>query len=216
MGAAKSGKTFFIEKLVTELKRRNYKLGAFKHTSHSFGIDKPGKDSYRLKECGSIVGGIFSGDRITITRDFAEEQSIEKLAFDYFYDMDLVFIEGYGKGNLPKILILTSKDVKKEISKFNENEIIAIVGEGEIKTDLNYFGKYEIKKIADFIENNYIKAAKEDEVGLFVNNKPIVLNEYLKKLIGNVIKGIIESLKGVDEDIKGVEIKFKKKFKIRK
>jgi len=30
VGSAKSGKTFFIEKLVSELRRRKYKVGAIK------------------------------------------------------------------------------------------------------------------------------------------------------------------------------------------
>lgn len=210
VGSVKSGKTFFIENLVVEMKRRKYKVAAMKHTSHSFEFDQPGKDSYLLKECGSDAGGIFSSDRIALVKDFKGEENILKLAFDYFYDMDLVLIEGYRKAKLPKILILSSTDADKEIEKFERDQITAVVGEKEISTDLNYFGKYEIKKVADFIEENFIKTRKEDEIDLVVNDKPVELNNYLKKLIGNVITGIIKSLKGVEEKIELVEIRFKK------
>jgi len=210
VGSAKSGKTFFIEKLVSELRRRKYKIGAVKHTSHSFEIDKPGKDSYRLKECGSSIGGIFSNDKIMIVKDLEEGEGIVKLVFEYFYDMDLGLIEGYREYKLPKILILASDEVEKEISNFNRDEIIAVIGTGKINTDLNYFGRYEIKRVADFIEKNYIKIYKEKEaVDLFVNGDQVILKDYLEKLVGNVIVGIVKSLKGGEKDIESIEIKYK-------
>lgn len=196
--------------MVSELRRRKYKIGAVKHTSHSFEIDKPGKDSYRLKECGSSIGGIFSNDKIMIVKDLEEGEGIVKLVFEYFYDMDLGLIEGYREYKLPKILILASDEVEKEISNFNRDEIIAVIGTGKINTDLNYFGRYEIKRVADFIEKNYIKIYKEKEaVDLFVNGDQVILKDYLEKLVGNVIVGIVKSLKGGEKDIESIEIKYK-------
>lgn len=209
----RSGKTSFIEKMVVELKRRNYKVGALKHSTHSFEIDSPGKDSYRLKECGSDVGGIFSSTRMALVKDLATEINFEKLAFEYLYDLDIVFIEGYKKGRFPKILLLTSNDVEKEVAEYPREDIVAVVGDRKIeKVDpsLKYFGKYEIKKVVDFIEEKYLKKDSYEAVDLFVNDKGIELNAYLKKLIGNVITGIIKSLKGVEGDIKAVEIKYRK------
>ena len=210
VGSAKSGKTFFIEKLVNELRIRKYKIGAAKHTSHSFEVDKPGKDSYRLKECGSSIGGIFSNDKMMIVKDLEKGEDVARLAFEYFYDMDLVLIEGYREYKLPKILILASDKIKEEADGFNKDEIIAVIGTGKINTDLNYFGRYEIKRIADFIEENYIKAyKKEAAVDLFINGKRVVLKDYLKKLVGNVVIGIVKSLKGGEKDIENIEIKYK-------
>ena len=196
--------------MVSELRRRKYKIGAVKHTSHSFEIDKPGKDSYRLKECGSSVGGIFSNDKIMIVKDLEEGEDIVKLVFEYFYDMDLGLIEGCREYKLPKILILASDEVEKEISNFNRDEIVAVIGTGKINTDLNYFGRYEIKRVADFVEKNYIKIYKEKEaVDLFVNGNQVMLKDYLEKLVGNVIVGIVRSLKGGEKDLKSIEIKYK-------
>ena len=36
-----------------------------------------------------------------------------------------------------------------------------------------------------------------------------MLKDYLKKLIGNVVIGIVKSLKGGEGDIKNIEIKYK-------
>jgi len=43
-----TGKTTLLEKLIAELKRRGYRVGAMKHDAHQFDIDREGKDSWRL------------------------------------------------------------------------------------------------------------------------------------------------------------------------
>lgn len=158
VGAVKSGKTSLIEELVRELKLKGYKVGTLKHTSHTFEFDKPGKDSHRLKVCGSDIGGIFSKESIGIIRDINDDRDFLKIVLNYFSGMDILLIEGYKKGKFPKILMLTSRDIEKEVADFDRDEIIALAGIGkEIKTDFNYFGKFEIKKIAEFLEKNFIK-----------------------------------------------------------
>jgi molybdopterin-guanine dinucleotide biosynthesis protein B len=210
IGSVKSGKTFFIEALVGELKRRKYKVGAIKHSAHSFEVDKPGKDSFRLKECGSDIGGIFSNDSIALVEDLSGSEDIFKLIFDNFYSMDIVFVEGYKKGKFPKILVLTSGDVKKETGAFGKDEIIAVVGESRVETDLNYFGRYEIKKVADFLVENFIKVYAAKEVELFVNEKSVVLNYQMQKVFKNIITGAVKSLKGLDGDIESIDLRYKK------
>jgi hypothetical protein len=144
-------------------------------------------------------------------KDLSGEEDVYKLIFDNFYSMDIVFIEGYKKGKFTKILVLTSGDVKKETGKFGKDEIIAVVGESKIETDLNYFGKYEIKKVADFLVENFIKVYAGKEIELFVNNKSVVLNYQMQKVAKNVITGVIKSLKGLDEDIESIDLRYKKK-----
>lgn len=122
-------------------------------------------------------------------------------------------MEGYKKGKFPKILVLTSGDIKKETGKFGKDEIIAVVGESKVETDLNYFGRYEIKKVADFLVENFIKVYAEKEIELFVNNKSVVLNYQMQKVVKNVITGVVKSLKGLDEDIESIDLRYKKKKK---
>ena len=54
IGKSGSGKTTVLEKLIVELKNRNYKLATIKHHSHrGFEIDQSGKDSWRFAQAGS-------------------------------------------------------------------------------------------------------------------------------------------------------------------
>ena len=45
-----TGKTTLLLKLVPILKRQGMRLTVVKHAHHSFDMDYPGKDSYRLRE----------------------------------------------------------------------------------------------------------------------------------------------------------------------
>ena len=157
VGVPKSGKTFFIEELTKELRSRDHKTGTLKHTSHDFEFDIPGKDSYRLKESGSSIGGVFSENRISITRDLNGDEDLSRIIEDYYFEMDILLVEGYKKGRFPKILITAGQDIKKELEEFKREEVIAVVGEGELGTELNHFGKYEIKRVADLLEKELIE-----------------------------------------------------------
>ena len=47
-----TGKTTLLTQLIPLLRARGIRLAAIKHSHHSFDIDTPGKDSYRLRKAG--------------------------------------------------------------------------------------------------------------------------------------------------------------------
>jgi len=212
VGAVKSGKTLFIEELVRELKLRNYRIGTLKHTSHTFDFDKPGKDSYRLKVSGSDIGGIFSRESIGIIRDIESSKDFLRIVLDYFDDVDLVLIEGYKIGKFPKILVLSSRNIEKEIADFNREEIIAVIDTGrktKMKTDFNYFGRFEIKKVADLLEENFIRRGVVEEVDLFINGKVATLNDDIKEATKNLSSKIMVNLKKSKEEVSDIVLRYK-------
>jgi len=209
VGQSGSGKTTFLEALVRELSRRKYRIGTLKHTSHTFEMDSEGKDSYRLKQSGSVIGGVFTNDSIGIVRDFNEKKDLDRIIADVFNDMDLVLMEGYKLGKYPKIVVLKEKDPENETREYNKDEIIAVVGEGEPDTGFNYYGKYEAKKIVDLLELEFIKPYCLQEIDLYINSKPVVLNDFVQKIVKNIINSIIDSLKGIDKKIKDIDLRFK-------
>lgn len=192
---------------------KGYRIGTLKHTAHSFQLDREGKDSYKLKNSGSKVGGIFNDDCIGIIKDFDVKEDQEKLIAVALNDMDLVLIEGYKLGKYPKILILGDNDFQQEIKGLRKDELIAIVGEGSMDTDLNCYGKDEIKKVAEFLELEFIKPYSVQDIDLYINNKPVVLNEFVQKVMKNIINGIIASLKGIDKKISLIDLWYYKSSK---
>ena len=55
IGRSGVGKTTYLEKLITELKSRNYRVGVIKHDIHGFEMDRPGKDTWRHAQAGADV-----------------------------------------------------------------------------------------------------------------------------------------------------------------
>ena len=54
-----SGKTTLIEKLIPVLRARGLTVSLIKHAHHGFGVDRPGKDSYRHRKagCSEVLAG---------------------------------------------------------------------------------------------------------------------------------------------------------------
>ena len=52
-GYSGSGKTTLIEQLIPRLSKRGLRVSLIKHAHHTFDVDQPGKDSYRLRAAGA-------------------------------------------------------------------------------------------------------------------------------------------------------------------
>ena len=48
------------------------------------------------------------------------------------------------------------------------------------------------------------------DVKLFVNGKEIVINEFVKKILGGMVSGAILSLRGIEEEWKDIQISITK------
>lgn len=103
-----TGKTTLLEGVIAELRQRGYRVGACKAVSHQFDIDRPGKDSFRMTEAGSEATLIFSGEQVALIKNLSEAPDIEQLLSSYFSDFDIVLVEGYKTGPLPKIEVYRS------------------------------------------------------------------------------------------------------------
>ena len=53
IGWKDSGKTGLMERLVSEMTNRGFKISTLKHAHHSFDIDHQGRDSFRHRQAGA-------------------------------------------------------------------------------------------------------------------------------------------------------------------
>jgi molybdopterin-guanine dinucleotide biosynthesis protein B len=99
-----TGKTTLIEKLITFLTERSYRVSVIKHTHHHFDIDKPGKDSYRHREAGASEVLMLSDQRWVLMHELRQspEPTIEQ-QLSMLSPCDLVIVEGFKNANIPKI-----------------------------------------------------------------------------------------------------------------
>lgn len=103
IGKKKSGKTTVVLGVLTELRRRGYRVAAIKHDTHGFDVDVPGTDSYMMREAGAEVVGISSPDKYVWVAGTEEERPLGELLRQIKEPVDLVITEGFKKQDAPKI-----------------------------------------------------------------------------------------------------------------
>jgi molybdopterin-guanine dinucleotide biosynthesis protein B len=103
-GHSGMGKTTLLERLVPEIASRGLVVSLIKHSHKNIDIDRPGKDSYRLRESGCKEVLLLGNDRWALMHELrgAPEPSLDYL-LDRMQLCDLVLIEGFKHGDFPKL-----------------------------------------------------------------------------------------------------------------
>tara|TARA_Y100000590_G_scaffold112054_1_gene127764 strand:+ start:889 stop:1386 length:498 start_codon:yes stop_codon:yes gene_type:complete len=155
IGLKNSGKTYLVQKIISNLTSKKFKVGSIKHAHHDFDIDHPGTDSFLHRKSGSKQVIISSAKRWAkiFELDNANEKKLDELIKE-FEDPEVVIVEGYKNEMHPKIEII--KDPKDASSHmFNKlTNVIAIVSDTKI---INFkkkqFNINQINEIVEFILN---------------------------------------------------------------
>jgi molybdopterin-guanine dinucleotide biosynthesis protein B len=155
IGKSGCGKTTLLEKLVAELKRRNYKLGTIKHHSHrGFEIDKPGKDSWRFAQAGSDHVVIAAPDKIASYRKIERELSLDEISMG-ISDVDLILVEGYKQAEKPSLEVLRATNSRELIGSLEQR--FAVAADFPLDLGVPQFGLDDIQEIANLIEQRFLK-----------------------------------------------------------
>ncbi|MFA4837012.1 MAG: molybdopterin-guanine dinucleotide biosynthesis protein B [Dehalococcoidia bacterium] len=164
---SKSGtsKTILLEKIIAELKRRGYRIGAVKHDAHEFDIDREGKDSWRLTQAGADTMVITSPAKIAMVKkqQVMKEPSLMDMLPAYFADVDIVLTEGFKKSELPKIEVHRKERSRTLICRGEEYDptLIAVASDEMLNVDVPLFDINDFSGICDFIENGFLMRARE-------------------------------------------------------
>jgi molybdopterin-guanine dinucleotide biosynthesis protein MobB len=149
-----SGKTTLLEKLLAELKRRNYRIATIKHHSHAgFDIDKPGKDSWRHAQAGSDHVIIAAPDKIASYRLLERELTLDEIVADV-RDVDIILTEGYKQAGKPTLEIIRASVSTTPLS--NPQERFAIASDVPLDLGVPRFDLDDILDMADLIEKSFL------------------------------------------------------------
>jgi len=181
VGKSKSGKTTLIERLVSELKSRDYQVATIKHTTHITDIDKPGKDSWRHIQAGSDATAIISPQKIVLFKPTKHEASIEQIEVHRK-------IAGTPLGEL-------------------EN-LIAIASDEPLQTSIRQFQLDDIADLSDIIEKEIIKPQRTT-IAVYINNIPLQLDVLPREIIINTLIAMASSIKGRDK-IESIDISIRR------
>ncbi len=123
-----TGKTTLLTQLIPLLKNTGLRVGLIKHSHHNFEIDKPEKDSYRLRKAGASPIMIVSSHRRATITEFAEvtePKLVDQINTLDSSDLDLILVEGFKAEYFPKIE-LYRPSLKSKLLFPNDSSIIAI------------------------------------------------------------------------------------------
>ncbi|NLG32960.1 MAG: molybdopterin-guanine dinucleotide biosynthesis protein B [Syntrophomonadaceae bacterium] len=122
VGYSGSGKTTAIEKIIVELRRRQYSVGTIKEIHmKGFTMDKEGTNTSRHKKAGAqvVTARGFSETNIL----FPGRLPVERILA--FYDSDYVIMEGVSDFQVPKVICgFSQKDIQEKM----DNMVFAISG----------------------------------------------------------------------------------------
>ncbi|EGQ9572710.1 bifunctional molybdopterin-guanine dinucleotide biosynthesis adaptor protein MobB/molybdopterin molybdotransferase MoeA [Vibrio alginolyticus] len=156
-----TGKTTLLEALLPKLTEAGLRIGMLKHAHHNFDVDKPGKDSYRLRKAGASQMLIASRNRFALMTETPEaEAEFEYLLTRFDEDkLDVVLVEGCKNIAFPKIE-LHREEVGKPWLYPHDDNIIAIASDGgELDSELPQMNINDLEAIAQFVIQ-YVQEAK--------------------------------------------------------
>ncbi|HEX2922585.1 MAG TPA: molybdopterin-guanine dinucleotide biosynthesis protein B [Chloroflexota bacterium] len=160
VGRSDSGKTTFLEKLIPQLKSRGIRLAVVKHDSHGFEMDRPGKDTWRLRQAGADAVMISSPTQMAMIRaGLPREMTLDEVAATIGDAVDLVLTEGYKSGDKPKI------EVSRRVISDGEllcgpGELLAVVADGPREIDVPLFDLEDAAGVAELLAG-YLERLKK-------------------------------------------------------
>ena len=149
VGRSGSGKTTLLENIIVELKRRGYRLATIKHHAHSgFEIDQPGKDTWRHAKAGSDLVIIAAPDKMATIRTLEHELTLDEIVSG-IDGVDIILTEGYKRAGKPALEVVRAEVSTKPIC--NPDQLVALVTDTELDTDVPQFHLQDVNQIVDFI-----------------------------------------------------------------
>lgn len=155
-----TGKTTLLEKLITEMKARGYRVGAVKHDAHSFSIDHQGKDSWRLTQAGADTMLITSPEKIAMVKQNpdAQEPPLTQTLATYLDDVDIILTEGFKRSPMPKIEVHRRERSPSLLCRGEEYDptLFAVASDEPLQLDVPVFDINDAAGLCDLIVVRYL------------------------------------------------------------
>jgi len=147
-----SGKTTLLVKVLAHLKAAGHHVGAVKSDAHRVELDKPGKDTHRMRDAGAEVTGLVSRDQIAIFRDApGPELRLAHMIEVFFAHLDLVLAEGFRSQGYPTIVVCR-EGIDMKGWEWPSN-VVAIVSDTPTDKAHPTFALNDIAGIAAFVQD---------------------------------------------------------------
>ncbi|MDH5516768.1 MAG: molybdopterin-guanine dinucleotide biosynthesis protein B [Gammaproteobacteria bacterium] len=138
-----TGKTQLITQLIPLLAQSGLRVAVIKHTHHDIDIDKPGKDSYAMRQAGASPVILASDKRIALVIEKPQPAAThisELLNLINPDQVDLILVEGYKDLDFDKLFLFRHaikgryQNLDQDVCRImNKQSTLAIVSDLEAK-----------------------------------------------------------------------------------
>jgi molybdopterin-guanine dinucleotide biosynthesis protein B len=191
VGRSNSGKTTLLEKLIRELTRRGRRIGTIKHHFHGpVEVDIPGKDSWRHKRAGARTVALVSPETLFVLGDIEGKWTLESIAHQALFEVDLILTEGFKSGPMPKIEVNRAAQEMPLLCGPADN-LVAVVTDRDLTLAVPRFGLDGVGELADFIEREFLKETKPSCVDVLVGGRRIALDGQTQEILARVVRSLV-------------------------
>lgn len=148
VGLSGSGKTELICRLLGWLTDRGLKVAVLKHTHHQLNSKDEGKDTWRYCQAGAGPVALAGPGLLQVTYAPGEEPPLANALAALSPEVDLILVEGYKSGPLPKIVVLNPA-IQERLPDLSQ--VIALVGPAPAGAAVPVFAPGEVGAIGAFI-----------------------------------------------------------------
>jgi molybdopterin-guanine dinucleotide biosynthesis protein MobB len=157
-----TGKTTLLEQLIPKLVEQGINIAIVKHSHHDIEMDKPGKDSYRLRKAGACQLLLAGTTRSILFKENGQHQDkklIEQLMLLDSKDLDLVLVEGYRDEPFNKIELHRCQ-LNKPFMYLEDESIIALAcDQTQQDCHLKQLDLNDIEQFSEFVLQ-YLKKSR--------------------------------------------------------
>ena len=153
-GLSNSGKTTLVKELITWFRLKGYTVSSIKHAHQGFDIDRPGKDSFQMREAGAKEVLLIGDQRWVLMREYADEseptldEAVARLA-----PCDIVLVEGFKRSKAPKIEVFRPNLGRSPLWP-NEPSVVAVATDEPINCNLPVLDLNSTTTIGQFIKDH--------------------------------------------------------------
>ncbi len=148
------GKTTLLTRLLPRLTAGGLRISVVKQTHAGFDLDRPGKDSHRMREAGAAQVLLSAPERWALLTEAPprpdDERLLEVIAHLDAGLADLILVEGFREAPIPKIEVYR-RDCKSPPLAAGDGTIVAIASDAPIPLGAPCFHLDDIEGMACFV-----------------------------------------------------------------
>jgi len=155
VGYSGSGKTTVVSALIAHWAEAGFKVGAVKHASKAFQMDRPGKDSHRFRSSGAAAIAVASPTEFALISTTEQPATIADLVAHLPADLDVILVEGFKGDGGPAVEVhLGARELVAIERPGGLPGLFAVVTDrpGSHEIDVPQFAHDDIAALATFLE----------------------------------------------------------------